>query len=256
MKIFIKRYLFPTLVLLLSLLLLIAALNPNKPQTPYFLYAGIALFVCGIVMILLSAEVITNKIVPILTVGFVIFSGVFLYFNYKTISNETKFAREFELRYEKVKDRLIVIRSAQMAYKDAHKKYANNFDTLVDFLKNGTLTIIKMEGNSDDSVAVALGQVSRKEMQIPVIGSYAFQYENYPVDSLPFIPFGKGEKFSLQTDISIPNGDSSMMQPTLLVTANFKQFLSDLGEKYNKEVKDSTIRLGSLTEPTTNGNWR
>ncbi len=256
MKIFIKRYLFPTLVLLLSLLLLIAALNPNKPQTPYFLYAGIALFVCGIVMILLSAEVITNKIVPFLTIGFIVFSGLFLYFNYKTNSNETKFARDFEERYAKVKERLVVIRSAQMAYKDANKTYANDFDSLVNFLKYGKLTIIKMEGNADDSLAVALGQVTRKEVQIPVMGSYAFQYENYPVDSLPYIPFGKGEKYTLKTDTFIPNGDSSMMQPTVLVTANFKQFLSDLGEKYNKEVKDSLIRLGSLTEPTTNGNWR
>lgn len=256
MKIFIKRYLFPAIVLLLSILLLIVALNPNKPQTPYFLYSGIALFACAVVMILLSAEIITTKIVPFLTIGFIVFSGIFLYFNYKTISNETKFAREFDIRYAQVKDRLIVIRSAQMAYKDAHNKYANNFDTLVDFLKNGKLTIIKMEGNADDSLAVALGQVTRKEVQIPVMGSYAFQYTNYPVDSLPYIPNGKGEKFSLQTDIFIPNGDSAMTQPTMLVTANFKQFLSDLGDKYNKEVKDSLIRLGSLTEPTTNGNWR
>lgn len=256
MKIFISRYLFPTIVLIFSLLILAVALNPSKPQTPYFLLSGIALFVCAITMILLSAEIIKPKIIPFLTIGFVAFSAAFIYWNYKTISNETQYAREFEIRYQKVKDRLVVIRAAQIAYKDAHKGYAPSFDSLVDFLKNGTLTIVKMEGNMDDSLAVALGKVTRKEVQIPVIGSYAFQYENYPVDSLPFIPFGNGTTFSIETSTIIPNGDSAMVQPTFLVQANFKDFLSDIGEKYNKTVKDSLIRLGSLSEPTTNGNWR
>lgn len=256
MKVFVNRYLFPTITLLLSVLLLIVGLNFSKPQTPYFLYAAVALFVCSLVMILLSAGIIKPKIAPFLAIGFAVFGCLFIYMNYRTISNETQYAREFEIRYADVKERLIVIRAAQIAYKDANKKYAPDFTTLVDFLKNGKLTIIKMEGNEDDSLAVAMGKVTRKEVLIPVMGSYAFQYNNYPVDSLAFIPHGNGTKFSLETGTINIDDDSTNVQSTLLVQAKFVDFLSSIGAKYKKEVPDSTIKLGSLSESTTNGNWR
>lgn len=256
MKLFFNRYLFAIIVLIISALLIIVGLNQKEPQTSLFLIGGIAMLICGVMVVLLSSGKIKGIFVPILTITFLGGAIAFVYFNYTTINNEISFSREKDYRYNEVKERLLVIRAAQLAYKDAKKTYATSFDSLVDFVKNGKLSILKMEGNEEDSLAVAQGKISREIVEIPVLGSYAFDYKGYPVDSLPYIPYGNGSRFSLETGSMIINNDSSLTQPTMLVSANFRNFLSDLGEKYNKEVPDSLIKLGSLTEATTNGNWR
>lgn len=257
MRLFLARYLFPLIILLVSLLFIFAGLNPGKPQTFFYLMAGIGMFATAVIMILLSANIIRGKVATLLAIIFIPLIFVYTYFNYKTITNDIQFSRQSAERYDIVKKRLEVIRAGQLAYKERYKDYAKDFPTLIDFIKNGKLRILRMEGNADDSVAVATGKVIRDTIEVPVMGSYAFSFPGYPVDSLSYIPFSNGDKFAMTTDYIIGDGgDSTAKQPTILVTANFNVFLKSLGEKFDKTVPDSLIKLGSLQEPTTNGNWR
>lgn len=257
MRLFFARYLFPIIILLLSISFIFLGIRPGKPGTLLFLMAGLVMFVTAVIMILLSANIIRGKGATILALLLVPVIGVFVYFNYTSINSDIQFTSQSKERYNTVKKRLEVIRAGQLAYKERYKDYAKDFNTLVDFIKNGKMRILRMDGNADDSLAVAKGLVKRDTIEIPVIGSYAFSFPGYPIDSIAFIPYGNGEKFDMKTDYILgEGGDSTNIQPAIMVSANFQVFMKSLGEKFDKTIPDSLIKVGSLTEPTTNGNWR
>ena len=70
--------------------------------------------------------------------------AIFLVYEcYESISIPQKFKVIKEQRYAKVIQRLVDIRSAQVAYKDLNKKYANDFDELINFVKNDSIKVVR-----------------------------------------------------------------------------------------------------------------
>lgn len=253
-KLFLGRYLFPIILLVVSIIFLILGISPGKVQSGNFLLAAGLLLVSSLLMILSSAEIIKGKIATIL--GFVLIPvALFLaYQNYNVIQSDIEYKRVTDYRYDVVRQRLEKIREGQVAYKNENGAFTDNFDTLITFVKSGKMKIIKKIGNEDDSMAVALGQVRRDTIFVPVLGN-GFKPENYPVDSLKYIPFGNGATFNLAAGI-LGSPESEYKPPVFEAFAEFKTFLGDLGKEYGKVIPDSAIRVGSMVEPTTNGNWK
>ena len=52
------------------------------------------------------------------------------------------------MRYKKVINRLKDIRVSQIAHKDVKGYYANNFDSLINFIDNGIFTLIEKRDSS------------------------------------------------------------------------------------------------------------
>lgn len=166
----------------------------------------------------------------VLTVVIIVLS----YLIFRSINEPIKFNKEREHRYSYVIQRLKDIRTSQIAYKSVNGAYAPNFDSLIGFIKNGQFPLIKQIGNAEDSMAVVVRDtilVSVKDSLFP---------GNYPIDSLPFVPFGNGAKFKMQAG-EIEKGKVKVKVFEVEDTAPFD--------------KKQVLKVGSMTEPSNAGNW-
>ena len=166
----------------------------------------------------------------ILTVVIIVLS--FLIF--RSISEPIKFNKEKDHRYDLVIKRLKDIRTAELAYKSENGSYTGNFDTLIYFVKNGRFSLIKQIGNVEDSAAVIIRDTIYVQVKDSLFPG------NYPVDSLPFVPFGNGAKFKLQAG-EIEKGKVKVKVFEAEDTAPFD--------------KNEVLKVGSMTEPSNAGNW-
>lgn len=166
----------------------------------------------------------------ILTIVIIVLS----YLIFRGINEPIKFNKEKKYRYGFVIQKLKDIRTAQLAYKSVNGAYTAEFDSLIGFIKNGQFALIKQIGNVEDSAAVIIRDtiyISVKDSIFP---------GNYAVDSLPFVPFGNGAKFSMQAG-EIEKGKVKVKVFEVIDTAPFDP----------KEI----LQVGSMTEPSNGGNW-
>lgn len=96
---------------------------------------------------------------------------VLTYFLVETISEPIRFEKEKAKRYAKVIERLKNIRTAQLAYRDVKGEFADDWDELLDVIKNDRLRFIKVEGNPDDSTDILAG-IKYDTIYVPIIDTF------------------------------------------------------------------------------------
>jgi hypothetical protein len=254
MKLFLSRYLFPIILLVVSVFLLVVGIKPGQSQSAAFMIAAGFLLVSSVLMILTSAEIIKGKTASVIGLILIPVAGYLAFQNVDVVQSDIQFKNQTNYRYNVVRERLEKIREAQITYRNEKGQFAENFDILIEFVRNGKMKIIKKVGNEDDSLQVATGKVRRDTLFVPVLGN-GFNPADYPIDSLKYIPYGQGQMFNLSAGILGAEG-AEYRPPVFEASANFRTFMSDLGTKYGKIVPDSLIKVGSMVEPTTNGNWK
>lgn len=179
-----------------------------------------------------------------LKIGLSVLIVVMAFILYRNIQKPIRFNEEKKIRYEKVIQRLKDIRTAQIAYKDLKGKFAGNFDSLLMVVKNEKFLIVKVIGNPDDTTQV----IKRDTFYRPVQDSLFSA--GYMVDSLPYVPFGSGEKFSINAG-EMEKGKVNVQ--VFEVRASNEIILRGLDEKYID--KNGGLQVGSMSEPTYTGNW-
>lgn len=247
-----NKLIIPSIFLVIGLIFTFSSFNGGKPQTIWFMIGGLSLTVFSLIWILLQLNVLSIKNATIIAVALILPILFLAYRNYKSVENELKYLELVDVRFDAVKNHLIKIREAELAYKKTYNKYCDNFDTLIYFVQNGTIPELKITGNMDDSVAVANGLARIDTNWVAVIGN-AYML-TFPVDSLRYVPFGKDNtQFSLAADML--GDEATAMVPVFEASTNWRDFLGDLWKDYGRIPKDSIIKVGSLDEPTTNGSW-
>jgi hypothetical protein len=161
---------------------------------------------------------------------------VMTYFLVETIAEPIRFEKEKNMRYAKVIERLKMIRTAQLAYRDVNGEFADDWDKLVDNTKNGELKIVKVIGNPDDSLDVIAG-IRYDTIMVSIADSF---FRNYPIDSLPLIPFANGKRFNLQAG-KINKG-------------NIKISVFEAEDAAPFDPR-KVLRVGSMTDANLSGNW-
>ena len=200
-----------------------------------------------------------NIMKTVIQVILVVAICVMTYFVYESIQKPLRFNAERIRRYDATIQRLKDIRTAQVAYRAEYKKYTGSFDTLIDYLKNGTIKAVRQIGDEDDSAAVSSGNIIRDTILVSVRDSLF--NKDYPVDSIRFVPFTKNHQFELGTanleagkvivnvfEVKVPN-DVLLdgLDPQLLINFNSDRF---------KKTGYAGLKVGSLEEPTNNaGNF-
>lgn len=164
-----------------------------------------------------------------------VISLVLAFLIYKGIKDPIDWQKEKKMRYGKVIERLKEIRTAQTAFRAEKGEYADNFESLIQFLKNGNFTVVKQIGDPEDSTAVVI----RDTTFVPVRDSL-FKGRADAIDSLPIIPFGDGAKFKMSAG-KIEKGNVMVNVFEVVDTKPFDP----------KHV----LKVGSMTEPTNAGNW-
>ena len=191
----------------------------------------------------------------------------FSYQIYDSINGPISFNEVKNERYKKVINRLKDIRVSQIAHKDVKGYYANNFDSLINFIDNGIFTLIEKRDSSyleydrtyridmlrEVIVVDTLGFVSVKDSLFKLDDNYKMM-SKIPVD-------GVEENFTINAEIIDKNGYNV---PVFEVKVSKNIVLFDQDNDLLKEenetisvdgVNGSEIVLGSLTEVSVNGNW-
>ena len=221
----------------------------------------VAILIGAVGFYFLSKYVLIKQSPMVINILKVVFFALIIlvaYMNYDSIDSKIKLTEEVDIRNKAVQERLEQIRDAQVQHKKVRGVYAENFDGLINFLENDSIIVVKMEGEVPDSLigreseALLLGIIKRDTSKIPVNEILFIDNFRSIVDSLPYIPFAGGEQFNMDAG-SIEKND--MQVPVFMASA--KLTFVYLGLDTDNEGYDMTdsLMIGSMEEPTTNGNW-
>ena len=155
------------------------------------------------------------------------------------------------------------IRTAQIAFKDKYRVYARDFNTLINFVKSDSLAVIKAIGEVPDSLtedqALKASIISRDTVFVPAYESifnddYLSTRDDrfdFDLDKLSSVPFSE-ESFSIESG-NIEKG--KVVVQVFEVSTNYATFLNGL-DATNKGIDlEKTIRVGSMSDASINGNW-
>ena len=182
---------------------------------------------------------------------------------YRSPISLKEFQEETNLRKSAVIQDLKDIRTAQIAFKDKYRVYAGDFNSLLSFVKNDSLAVVKAIGETPDSLtedqALLAGIISRDTVFVPVYQTiYNQDYldtrdSRFPFDleKLSMVPFSD-ETFSIESG-NIEKG--KVVVQVFEVSTTFGTFLNGL-DPTNKGIDlDNTLRVGSMSDASINGNW-
>lgn len=222
-------------------------------QGGFFTMATVAMILISIVVLLNNLQIISATVSKILGIVLAVVSIGLIYLNVRSIQEPLEFRKEKEKRYTAVIQRLKDIREAQLAYHRKHNKYTSNFDTLAHFIKNEKIEVIRMVGDVPDTLtedqALEQGLISRDTTLLPVT-DYVFNDEymesrkrgvKFHPDSLRYVPYTDKAEFDMHTNIIIRG---SGMEVSVFQVEDSKPF-----------DPEEVLKVGSLEEPTTSGNW-
>lgn len=178
---------------------------------------------------------------------------VLAYLVYDSVNSRIEFEKKLEYRKGVVVERLMDIRTAQTEFKSEKKRYAKSFDELMNFIQYDSLRVVKAIGNVPDTLteqqAVEMGIVTRDTTLIPAKDSVL---KGVNLDSLSYIPFSGGQKFKIDAGQIEKN---KVNVNVFEVSATFGQFLRGLNTKNENIELEDQLKVGSMDEPTTSGNW-
>lgn len=210
------------------------------------------------------------------------------YISYRSIMDPIEFSEVRAAREKQIVARLIDIRTAQIEYRNNHEgAYADNFDSLINFLKTAQMPIILKVGELDDAQLErgltedkALAMIKKAEKtgkwgEVDKEGLRGFRRDTswialldtiYPktfvADSLAFVPFGNGAKFEILTSCDTTKSGSAQYlfeartpYETYLEDVN-KQELANLKYQMKKMDRYCGLKVGDVENPNNNaGNW-
>jgi hypothetical protein len=183
---------------------------------------------------------------------------ILAYLVYESIMRPLDFNREVSAREAKVIDRLTDIRNSQQFYKKLNNHYTGEFDTLIHFLEVGEIPVVNIIPDPEDTTFTRT--INDTIGFISVADSLFKDHTNFTLDSLRYIPFSGNIPFELDAG-SIERGglDVSVYE----VKAHYKTFLRGLDIQlvvnHIKKKEDIErypgLKVGSMEEPSTDGNW-
>ena len=176
----------------------------------------------------------------------------------KSILKPVEFNKEKKIRELEVIQRLKDIRTSQMIYRAINNKYTASFDTLIEFLHTGEIPIVNIIPDPEDTTFTKT--INDTIGYINVGDSLFSKRPNFIIENIRFIPFTDTIEFEIDAG-EIEQGKVKVN--VLEISALYKYFLIGLDKqlvinliKSKKEIdRFPGLKLGSMTEASTDGNW-
>ncbi len=191
------------------------------------------------------------------------------YLIWQSIDEPIQFEKKRAKREKATIQRLKDIRTAEVAFLAVHGHYTGDFDSLINFVKNDSIPVVKAIGSVPDDLteaeALKQGIIKRDTSYVGTLDSlYA---DGYIIDSLPFVPYTGGAKFTLgakilevgskvnETTLKVPVFEAKVLNRVMLKGLN-KQLRINLDDERLKMDKYPGLKVGSLETNVNNaGNW-
>lgn len=188
----------------------------------------------------------------------IVAAGFMGYMIYDSIDSKIELEKEIKYRKGVVIERLENIKEAQINHKKVKGEYAKSFAQLKHFLQNDSLVIVKAIGEVPDSLigqeskALEMGIITRDTTKIPVRQEVFKENFDEILADLSVIPFSEGSEFSIDAG-EIEKGKVKVK--VFEVSAPYTEIFKGMDIKNEGVDLSEALTVGSMFEPTTNGNW-
>ena len=224
-------------------------------------------------------KLLTLVVLPLAIVGLV-------YVLVDSIMQPVEFNKQRNYRESVGVQRLKDIRTLQVAFKGANNRFSPTVDSLIDFYKNGDMSVILQIGSTDDSLAMAhtadIKKANKKitsedlykmylagdknlvfsiENKIPVRDTLFKDRDDFNPEDLKYIPFSDGEPVQMEAVIKQVSGVpvplfEARMPYKLLLKGLDNQLRINLDAEKRNQNRYEGLQVGSVSAPNNNaGNW-
>jgi len=188
---------------------------------------------------------------------------ILAYFVFNSIDSEIEFQEVAKVRITENVQKLKDLRQVQIAYKKVNHTYANNFESLLDFLENDSMPIVKAIGETPDSLtdaqALELGIISRDTTYVlakETVFDEAYlssRNEKYPLNltTLTNVPHSK-ELYSVDAG-RVEKGKVTVQ--VFEISTTYATVFTALDAENKSYELDNLLKVGSMDEASLNGNW-
>ena len=189
------------------------------------------------------------------------------YLIYRSVTGPIEFKKIKQERFDKVISVMKDIRNSQEAYKTVNGKFANDFQSLIAFVDTGKYTITQQRDSSYMEFDRNYGIDLLKEITIiDTLGFVAVKDSLFKGDdrykTMMNVPYAQGgETFEMKADIVEKSGYRApvfevKVKKDVILYDQPKDLLARENSQVSvEEVNGTEIKVGSLTEVSTNGNW-
>ncbi len=237
-----------------------------------------------------------NKAVKVI-VEIILFAGIagLVFANYSSIMKPVKFNKQRDARKEVAVERLKDIRTLQVAYKSVNNKFTSTIDSLVDFYKNGEMSVTMQVGSMDDTTLdeptkkatelikkknpkIKNDQLNAELEKLYNAGNKGIRFQktskisvkeamngqvtaNFCADSLKYIPFSGKQEIEMEAETRMVSG---VQVPLFEARIPWKKLLKGMDNQLrinlDADCRDMNryegLQVGSVTAPNNNaGNW-
>jgi hypothetical protein len=233
-----KKYSIPALLLLIGFALLIFGFMKNQSIT--FHFSSALMLLAGVLSLLFSSGKLKNSILVIVGILAGAIGIALVYISGNEVITEMNYQDKVKMSETMAKQNLEDVIFIQKAYQAQYGVYANSWDKLIDYVKNGKIDFIESEGS-----------VPARKYD-PAERAYLYG-DNRAIDN----NMTEEEAYRLSKWKAGPNWEKdfrSFKRDTLKVSLLVSKFQSDSYKKAREIVNIGTFNADSLRYiPYTNG---
>jgi hypothetical protein len=188
---------------------------------------------------------------------------ILAYFVYNSINSEVEFQQVAKVRVAENVQKLKDLRQVQIAYKKVNNTYSNNFESLIDFLENDSMAIVKAIGETPDSLTDA------QALELEIISrDTAYVLAKETVFDEAYLS-SRNEKFPLDLSAltSVPHSDQNysvdagmvekgkVVVQVFEISTTYGAVFTGLDAENKSFELGNLLKVGSMDEASLNGNW-
>ena len=181
----------------------------------------------------------------------------------ESIMEPVRFNKEKDKREQIVIRKLEDIRAGQLAFKKFNKRYTASWDTLINFLKTNEFYVVKELADPNDTTFT---KTIRDTLgTIRIVDSLYGKRVNFNINHLKYVPIPAqhfaNETFELRAG-KIERGGvpvqvfESQVTYSVMLKGLDNQLILNLNKSVKEMNKYPGLKVGSLTEASTEGNWK
>jgi hypothetical protein len=195
-----------------------------------------------------------SNLIKIILAAVIIVLGLLIY---RSINKPVKFENNLQLRSDVIVGKLKDIRIAQKLFRNQYGHYTSSFDSLKTFVKVGKIPEVKIIPDPADTtftrtISDTIGYIS--------IFDSIFAKKNYPLEKLNEVPYSESDLFSIMAGKINKGGvEVAVFEVSVRMETYTKNLDKQLVINRVKELEDKSkfpgLKVGSMTEASTDGNW-
>ena len=201
-----------------------------------------------------------NKNLTIINIALALIALLLVYLVYRSISEPVVFENMRKEREVEVVQNLKDIRNTQTLFKQTYNRYTGSFDTLIEYVKTGQLPVVNIKPDPNDTTFTKT--INDTVDYISVADSLFKNRENFKIEDLRYVPFSEDNKVQFEMEAGfITRG--GLKVAVFEAKTPYSVYLWDLDHQRVNNLraeqedleKYAGLKVGSMDEPSLNGNW-